>query len=257
MPVLVIREMGKPARQVEFEENVATIGRAQGSTLRLADSAVSRVHATLREAAYKQWVLQPAGPRTPVRLDGIDLQGMGKLREGSDIFIGPIQIIFSLRSDALAFYQGKQLAQRDPGELSGIGRRPGPLVMARDTATPEAATAFMDADSLRAHHERLRAAENAWIQNVTPNPEGRIETFHLEESRPCLLGKGAKADLPLKGFTLGSKPDRVVWEGDAYVVQHRLWLPRLLVNGARCQEARLADGDLIQLGPNIFRFRTR
>ena len=256
MPVLIVHEIGKEPTLETLEGKVVTIGRSPDSDVLLLDPAVSRLHAMIRQSGYKEYLVKPAGKGNIVVVNGKEIKDPFSLREGAEIRIGPVLLIFSMRSDALSFYRGTEISRPEQkrGPLDNLPAAP--LDLARDTGGPEAPTAFMDAKSLRKHHELLRASQKAWIQNVSPGPRGEIQTLHLKVEQPCLIGKGRSVDLRLKGLTLGLRPTVIRWKEEGYEIEHSIWYPSMNVNGSPCKESPLADGDLIQIGSNLFRFRS-
>lgn len=256
MPEIVIYELHKKPRQVSVEGDSCTIGRKEGSDVLLIHTSVSRDHARVRSMGFKTWGLEPLSTSAQLMLNGKDVPEFQRIKEGDEIQIGPYVLVFSLRKDALEFYRGKAMARLD-GEEAGASQAQQrvALDMAKESGQLAAATAFVDAKVLARFHERIRAAQKAWIQNVSPGPDGKIHTIHLEESKPCLIGKGRASDLKIKGLSWG-KPAAIHWQETCYVITHTMWFPKMTVNNKPCKTASLADGDIIAIGANLFRFRS-
>ncbi len=278
MPTIVIYEMGSDARQIQSAETVIRVGRDEDSEVLLVHPSVSRQHCRIVATGIKAWQLEVGNQDNTVLLGGQALTEAKALREGDEIQVGPYMLIFSLRADALGFYQGKTLEHHrgtcaDCGWTGEIRAFQGTAICpacgskkfksgadekgakaAKQSGALKATTEYMDPNVLARYHERIRAAKKAWLQNVTPGPDGQLNTYHLEESKPCVLGKGKGVDVPLRGFTLG-KPSVVRWEGTGYVVEHGFFFPGMKINGQSCKQARLKDGDVIVIGGNQLRFR--
>src|SRR4051812_44047041 len=77
-----------------------TIGRAAGNTVRLADASVSRSHARIWQQGGGA-VLEDAGSSYGTWLDGRRIAGPERLREGSRIRVGDLELLVDRRrSDA-------------------------------------------------------------------------------------------------------------------------------------------------------------
>ncbi len=256
MPEIVVYELHKTPRQVSVEGDVCTIGRNENSDVLLIHTSVSREHARVRSMGFKTWGLEAMSPNASLQLNGAPVPEVKRVKEGDEVQIGPYLLIFSLRKDALDFYRGKAMARLD-GNEAGVRQAEQRMAvdMAKETGQLNAATAYVDASVLARFHERIRAAQKAWIQNVSPGPDGKIHTIHLEEAKACLIGKGKKADLRIRGFSWG-KPAEIRWKETCYVITHTMWFPKMTVNNKPCKTSPLADGDIIAIGSNLFRFRS-
>jgi hypothetical protein len=95
MPVLVISMPGKGPMRYEMTEDTVTIGRAKGSTVRLAgDAAISQTHCRIR-AAGRRFVLEDAGSANGTRLNGRPIGGSTReLFSGDRVRIGSTEIVF-------------------------------------------------------------------------------------------------------------------------------------------------------------------
>ncbi len=258
MPTIIIYEAGHEPIQVRVEEELFGIGRAESNDVVLPHPAVSRFHVKIRQVSLREFQLEPVGQDKRVVVNGAQVRGPVRIREGAEIGIGPYVLLFSLKADAMAFYQGRERgALTVPEEFESEQRLKSALETAKESGALSASTTFMDHEVLERFHRRIAAAQKSWIQNVEPGPDGRIHTIHLTENRICRIGKGKDVDLRLKGLVLGSKPTTIKWKGAAYVVEHFYWFPKMRINGEAKREHRLRDSDLIQIGRNLFRFRSK
>ena len=97
MPVLIVHEIGKEPTLETLEGKVVTIGRSPDSDVLLLDPAVSRLHAMIRQSGYKEYLVKPAGKGNIVVVNGKEIKDPFSLREGAEIRIGPVLLIFSSR----------------------------------------------------------------------------------------------------------------------------------------------------------------
>lgn len=82
---------------------LTTIGRAPGSTVRLEDRSVSRLHARLRVGADGAPVLEDAGSSHGTVLDGAPVAGPAPVRDGGVIGVGDVDLrVERRRGDAEA-----------------------------------------------------------------------------------------------------------------------------------------------------------
>jgi putative peptide zinc metalloprotease protein len=125
-------------------EDEVTIGRAPGSTLRLSDPSVSRVHARISPADDGFAVLEDAGSAYGTWLDGRRLAAPARVHAGARIRVGNQELLV------------------DRGRAA---REAGPTIVVPETAT--AATRFGGRPRLRSGHalKRLEAreGERRWV----------------------------------------------------------------------------------------------
>jgi pSer/pThr/pTyr-binding forkhead associated (FHA) protein len=90
---LEVRRDGAVAETVDLEGELATLGRATGSTVRFpSDDAVSKLHAVLEHSA-EGWRLRDAGSSNGTFLNGRRLDGEQLLRAGDEIGIGTSRVM--------------------------------------------------------------------------------------------------------------------------------------------------------------------
>jgi pSer/pThr/pTyr-binding forkhead associated (FHA) protein len=116
-------------------------------------------------------------------------------------------------------------------------------------STEDASTTYLDEQELSRARTALDAERSAHLR---PIGAGSMERFPLREA--TVLGKGAGADIPLRGWLVAARHALIVREGNGYRIRQVGGLRRLRINGKPSRDRLLRDHDRIAIGENRFQF---
>ena len=80
-------------------------------------------------------------------------------------------------------------------------------------------------------------------------------TEHVLKVGITVLGRSPRSDIQLPFSEVSRKHAEVVWEADGYIILDLGSENGIFVNGQRAKKQVLADGDVIQIGPQKLVFR--
>ena len=133
MAILILLRDEQPLVRFALGEE-ATIGRSSECEVQLADTELSRRHATLRRGA-NGWELEDLGSRNGTRVDGaIVRQATVPLRDGAVIELGANRLLFDPPVDVLGDRDGDNRVLLVPDEAAARGARHLPPAHARSPA---------------------------------------------------------------------------------------------------------------------------
>ena len=130
--LILLRDEQPLVRFVVEEE--ATIGRSSECEVQLADTELSRRHATVRRTA-DGWELEDLGSRNGTRVDGaVVREAKLALREGAVIELGSNRLLFDPPLDVIGDRDGDHRVLLVPDEAAARGARRLPAGLARSAA---------------------------------------------------------------------------------------------------------------------------
>ena len=271
MPSFVIHEIGQEERTLTLDKPLITIGRRYESDIQLVDVSVSREHATLKQSEDGEYWLSPNDRKKLVSVNGHFITNPATLQEGDELQIGQFLIIFSWlegTSDLYQKYRKKPLYSEGrcnkcgwSGRVGAISRKPTcPRCGASDFTSMEelkkrsvvsASTAFVSPEQMAAIRSGIHLSHNSYLKMLSEAPGA--QQVKLNTDRRFYVGKKKGADLKLRGFCIG-KNSEVYWEAPDFVIEHRMLIPAMKVNGKKVKQARLKPGDIVEIGQNRFRY---
>jgi DNA-binding NtrC family response regulator/pSer/pThr/pTyr-binding forkhead associated (FHA) protein len=134
MAVLILLRDEQPLLRFALADT-ATIGRSSECEVQLADTELSRRHATLRKRGDDGWELEDLGSRNGTRVDGAVVRvATVALREGALIELGKTRLLFDPPVDVLGDRDGDNRVLLVPDEAAARGARKLPLAFARSVA---------------------------------------------------------------------------------------------------------------------------
>ena len=94
MATLIVKD--KKTKMVPVGDDVVTIGRSPSSALQLGDTKVSREHCKIEKRGDEFWI-QDLGSSNGTVVNGFIIDGSKKLKEGDEIKLGKIRMLFTLK----------------------------------------------------------------------------------------------------------------------------------------------------------------
>jgi pSer/pThr/pTyr-binding forkhead associated (FHA) protein len=209
-------------RAIEFRDGTdeVRIGRRPDIELPLPYPALSGLHARLIRST-DGWQIEDLGSTNGTRVDGQRVQAGERrpLRPGAEVALGEVTLIFDGMVSPILGAEG----------TATIARR---LVSDLFAAGPAAAAPTL-----------------AIVSGVPVAPALRFEDLE----RRYLVGRVETCDLQLLSDEISREHAAFFRRWDGIVVKDLGSKNGVLVNGAQVAEGRLADGDLIRIGPAVLR----
>jgi pSer/pThr/pTyr-binding forkhead associated (FHA) protein len=270
MPIFVIYARGEPALRATVDGSPVRVGRDATSDIALPSETVSRDHAVFVEDEHGHWHVGCVSDTNPVVVDGVLVTRTAPVVDGTHVGVGSEHlVVFCTHETSARRLLGQQggLGQhrcqrcRWAGLVSVLHRAACPRCGAQDMRSLDEyrpnvklggddTTVPMAPQQAKDRFQGLRAAKRSRLERIDGREE---EPKPLSEHAPLLIG-GNRAAFKLHGLTLGHV--RVTWSGRAWIAESALKFPALKVNGTQVETARLQHGDVIEIGPNRFRFVT-
>lgn len=277
MPTFVIHAMDQSTKKLSVDAPPVRVGRDPTSDIVVPGQTASREHAVFMKDAAGRWYVGCVSETNPITVNGRMVKASAPVDEGSEVVVGTECLIIFSRSDAAAdqYFQNKgvfnQRECQDCGwsGMLGIYRRDpvcpkcgstkmeSAAVYRAEAVAPsvaEGATHVVETHEAMAFLRQIRDLKFGHLERVDKWREGRDRKL-LPEDRAFKLGRGEGADYALHGFVLGSGV-RLQWDGHYYVAESDLFYPAMRVNGEKAKRAKLASGDVVEVGANRFRFVT-
>lgn len=274
MPTFIIHAMGQEPQKAVVKGDEITAGRSRDNDLVLPGDTISRYHTAFVKEPDGPWRVICTSPTNAIVVDGTRVESECELSDGTEILLGAeILLVFaegSAHDDALlAARSAYERARCDScgwvGMLSSLHVDPVcPLCSGAQIQHPnlydpsearreahDGVTEMVGETQVRAIRRRLRESQRSRIERIDDQRGAQAKL--LDESERTLLGKKQGADLELAGLTIGEGLE-VWWNGATFMIRSQLSFPAMKINGYRRKQARLVDGDEIEVGKNQFRF---
>lgn len=278
MPVLVIHALHQSVQKSSWPGPTIRVGRDPAcSELVLPGTTVSREHAVFQKGPDGRWLVRCLSETNPIIVDGALTSAGAYVSEGSEILIGTeYLLIFSDSDFSSRAYMGQDsyfsktecLKCHWMGMVSTLRRQPTcPRCAGTDLkfekdyhrgdasrkATQESTTA-VDPRAVKAMLGQLKTARRSHIER-TDGKGGLGARKDLSEDRPFRIARGEGADFPLLGFAIGGGVT-VRLDNGRFVAESAMFYPPLKVNGVKTKSQPLGNGDILQIGGNVFRLVT-
>jgi hypothetical protein len=284
MPAFVIHAFGQPPRKVVIDSSPIRVGRDPTADIVINEPAVSRDHAMFLADENGKWLVSCVSDTNPILVDGAIITAGTLVREGSEVLVGTSHmIIFSENAfTANQYVEGKRHFEQGAcekckwsGLVSSLSKDPKcPRCAAAlktavsygsdarrsnepmDVAERRAAavgTAQMPLDQAQGMWAKIKAAKLSRLERVDGRDPDKAAA-PLGDGKVVELSRRPGADLRLAGFVFGRV--EIAWAASGYVAKSALSLASMKVNGKKVESAPLANGDVIEVGSNRFRFVT-
>jgi hypothetical protein len=226
MPLLVVREPGKPAHALYLRGSHTLIGRADSADLVLPSVAVSRRHACVQCDDGRFEVLD-LDSRNGITVNG-DRVKRQVLVHSDIIRIGRYQLTF-LDESLLA-----------PSERERVESMSPPATRSLDSGSD---TLFVVGP----------------VSVVPPDPEAAVLVREDRQSERWLPGAGRltfgpSGDIPVDVGSDSGLLAEITWDGTRHRLARLTLLGKVEVNGDRATSAVLAPGDRLDIGDATFRY---
>lgn len=236
-----------PARVVELGPEPFTIGRRAECEWRLSDRAVSRRHASVYHTR-RGFVIENMG-RNPLKINGTPVAEQ-VLQDGDIVQIGAAEFIVHVRAD--------QVPMADPsGE---IHRRTRDEEQSPDN--PYAGEA--EANRRRAVAPRTSAAAATTLAPVLTQRRLGPRLIHVGGPEPMTpypltaarvaIGRGGQCGIRVEGNTVSRAHAAIEKRSDGFYAVSLSTTNPMLVNHHVAKEARIYNGDNVQIGDHVFTF---
>jgi DNA-binding NtrC family response regulator len=189
MAGLILLRNDQPLVRFAVDEE-ATIGRSSECEVQLADTELSRRHATVRSSSGS-WELEDLGSRNGTRVDGVVVrEATVPLRGGAVIELGASRLLFDPPIDVLGDRDGDNRVLLVPDEAAARGARRvpagfvrSPADLARDPARVLALIGIADRSGLAALLAELCADVGAERACLVAHREGALKPLCVHGSR--------------------------------------------------------------------------
>jgi hypothetical protein len=276
MPTIVIHALNQPPQKFDWEGKEIKVGRDPATNhLVLPGKTISRENAVFRSEPDGRWHVTCVSETNPVVVDGALTSATAFVGEGSEILLGTeYLLIFSRDAFTAATYMGDKShfsrsvcgGCRWSGMVSTLRRKPtcprcgsadlrSESQYRRDAAAQLVSmdtTTTVDPAEVRSKLATLRTARRSRIERVDGREGGKKE---LSEDHDVVIGKTPEAHFKLAGVNWGGGVV-IRWNGRGYEARSTVSFPGMRVNGVKVDAAQLANGDVIEVGSNRFRFVT-
>ena len=272
MPTFVIHALDRMPQQLSVDKPEIHVGRNSSNDIVLPHETVSREHCVF-EQKDGVWQVRCVSKTNPIVVNGVLRTGHTALAEGSEILVGGRNLLlFSVDGSSVdtsmkarttvrtyachgCKWQGVISRHKEVPVCLRCGktdlRALDDYRTGRPSERPRDPTERLDNAAVKELFDKIKVAKRSRLERI----DGRTAaSVHLAEDRWITLARDADERLQLVGFVFGSI--RVAWDGNSYVARSELWFPSMKVNSARARQATLQHGDVIQVGPNRFRFVT-
>ncbi len=227
-PILRVYKGGVHVEDLDLQEGRLVVGRGHGCDLLLDDPAVSRKHAVLY-VTKDEVVLEDLGSPNGTLVGGVPVRRRS-LEPGDHVTLGAYDLHFI-------------------GAVEAPMIPPPPVSEGMHIVwSSQEATAYVDPASMTGLPGGPR-------EFPVVEPQGRGEPFTIK-GPAALIGRGDDADLRALSLNPLAKDMALITRKGTLCHLARLspWVT-VKVNGRRCREKLLVDGDLIQVGLTRFRIR--
>lgn len=224
MQKLVISDDEGQTTVVPLVWDELSIGRAEGNTVRLTERNVSRRHARLSRDASGDLVVEDLGSYNGVRVNDAPIDGPRRLAAGDRIGVG--DYVLELRDEASE-------AELAPDRRTTARHR------VDRTTPPPAEVAATPAP---------RPARLVMLSQPAPGAEFALSGERLE------VGRSEERDVWINHRSISRLHAEVIADDGGWVLRDAGSSNGIRVNGRRVESARLAAGDVLDLGHVRLRF---
>lgn len=224
---LEIRDDEGRTTLVPLLRDEVTIGREEGSAIRLTERNVSRKHATLRRQEDEFQLVDTS--RYGTRVNGARIRGETQLIEQDVIRIGDYELRLE-QQDAVTPAVGP-----DSDTLQGVPPEEG-ATWQEDAITSVGEVAIVDGS---------RSAERPRLVIVSSHLAGTTLTLGSDAMK---VGRTRDNDLIIDHRSISRHHAQITWRGGEATVTDLASANGIKVNGEACDEAILRRGDFLQLG---------
>lgn len=222
MPKITVLLGRKPVQVHDLEQPTIRIGRDEDMDIMIDNPSVSRSHVEFRNEDGG-WVVEDLGSSNGTFLGGERIQTACPIEAGDEIGIGKFSIVFDK-------------------VVGGAAPPPEPA------KTRPAIAGFEGTTHIKPHEvkELLQDSERKRRAHVVWESGGQRGTHYLSEAPAALLGSDDLCDVRVpkapKHHLL------VINKDDACEVRNLDRWSKMRVNGTPTRRAKLADGDVVQVG---------
>jgi pSer/pThr/pTyr-binding forkhead associated (FHA) protein len=267
MPAFVIFALGQSTKGAAFDGEVVRVGRDPTNDIVLGGEAVSREHAVFSRGVDGRWTVRCLSQTNPIIVQGAVVTTSANVVEGTEVLVGTdALVVFSENTETARKYLGGPMVMKMrctkcgwAGLVSKVNKKPvcpgcGSVRLSPFDAAEEQGEVKIDTtkevkdEVAQQLYKKMRYAKHSFIERMGDTTSRR----RLTEKEVVEIGTSAPTALRLDGLTFGSAQIR--WEDEHYVIESSMKFPAMKVNGAKTTSARLAPGDLIEIGSNRFRF---
>lgn len=211
--------LGRRAIQVhDIDQPSVRVGRDDGMDIIIDNPSVSRSHLEFRTDG-SGWVVEDMGSSNGTYLDDQRISAPKPVAQGDEVGLGKFTIVFD-----------RVVGDATPAAAA----TPGGAGFGGTTHIQEGEVQALLKDSLR-----KRRAHIVWEAG------GKQGTHYLSEAPAALFGTGELADVRVPA---GPKHHLLlVNEEERCAVRNLAWLAKMKVNGKTTPQARLKDGDVVEM----------
>ena len=254
---LLIREPGKPLRELPLEEQTYTLGRDEENDVVVSDETVSRNHARIK-FENDCFIIEDLKSTSGVYINGKKIGEACKLNPGDEILLGSTEIaVDEDRAD------GDQTKVLSPEALrkyvEGIDK-----TQILDTDTPGVGTPGAEAGQAEDERTRMLNAKEVLIgEQQTVVPFHRLLTIskkglgeeHLVDQLEITVGRSRDCSITLDDQTVSTIHAAIRMEADDCILRDMDSKNGTFVNGSRLGEEHiLQKDDEIKIGSFKFKF---
>jgi len=221
MPKLTVVLGRTPLKVYELDQPVIKIGRVAGQDIVIDNMSVSRTQAEIIKQADGSWIVRDAGSSNGTFVNGDKLGGDRALHPGDEISMGKYSVLFER-----ALEVKPQAAPRSVAAAAGS----------------EHATMFLKPDEVK---KLTQASAQKRQAHLDWEIKGEKGTYALAATGAALIGSDELCDLSLAS---ASNHLLIVRTGDGYEARNLSTFRGMTVKGVKTKRARLADGDVIEIG---------